>query len=176
MSAEEILEIEIPKKKKKKLSWDAQYFLAGALKYLISIGLAVGLAYWHFQIYNVHEAISGIAVALLILVIIGVFKFGKKAMDDGFPDKYKWITKVLGQFLLTGVFIGLIYAVKSSIDDFLAVAVIVLIGEIAALPFVIWQNIARMKIYSGEFGTKEISSTLKELLRKTKKNKGEDEE
>ena len=67
------------------MSLTQQYFLSGALKYLMLIGVPLGIAFFYFKVYTVEESISYLLVAVMAVGAVCAVKFGRKALDKEFP-------------------------------------------------------------------------------------------
>lgn len=140
-----------------------QYLIAGLCKYAVLIVVPLTIAFIYFKVYTVAETISYTLIALMLGALIVLIKFGKRTLDREFPDRFRWIGKLIGQVILTCVIIGLLAAIKSYIDTVIYMAIFVAIGEVCAIPFTIWQNIAKLKDYENNFGTQTIAQAIKTL-------------
>lgn len=143
------------------MSLTRQYFLSGALKYTMLIGVPLGIAFFYFKVYTVEESISYLLVAVMAVGAVCAVKFGRKALDKEFPDKFRWIGTLIWRLVLTALIIGLLIAVRSYISTVIAMAVFVAIGELAATPFVVWQNVVKYKDYENNFGTRPLAEAIK---------------
>lgn len=140
-----------------------QYIIAGACKYVVLVAVPFTISFIYFKIYTVQEGISYSMLALITIAVIFAVKFGKKTLDSDFPDRFKWIGKLIWQLVLTALIIALLIAVRPYIDTIIRLAIFVAIGEVCSIPFVIWQNIAKAKDYAANFGTKQIAQALNSM-------------
>lgn len=145
------------------MSYAKQYIIAGVCKYFMLIAVPLTIAFVYFKVYTVEESISYILIAIMLVGALLAIKFGKKALDREFPDRFRWIGKLIGRLILTALVIGLLIAVRAYIDTFIYMVIFVAIGEVASVPFAIWQNIVKLKDYEGNFGTRSISEAIKTL-------------
>lgn len=142
------------------MSFSKQYLIAGICKYVTLIAVPFTISYIYFKVYTVEEGISYTLLALILVGVVFAVKFGKKTLDEEFPDRFKWIGKLIGNLVLTALIVALLIAVRAYINTVIWLAVFIAIGEVCSVPFVIWQNIAKQKDFTDNFGTKPLADAI----------------
>ena len=145
----------------KEMSLSKQFLIAALLKYATLIIVPLIIAFIYFKVYTVEEGLSYCLIAAMAVGAVCAVKFGRKAIDNEFPDRFRWIGTLIWRLILTGLIIGLLVAIKSYIVTAIYMAIFVAVGEVTSIPFVVWENIAKYKDYESSFGTRTLAEAMK---------------